>query len=571
MKRIIFIGVVVAAVLALRPGEASAQAARHVILYYISSADLTVENATPLVGYIDEDGRAVDWMFDGIIMYSLHMYNFVSGGIDYPRPQDFEDYRAALFDEGQLAALATAVSNLRAELGDGDYRLKLYLTAGCVSGTDAVANTQALLDQYAALDPPELELVGFYWGYEEDTGEAAAPARIRETADFLHGLGYELVWIPYATAAGINVWASYGFDRAALQPNFAFRDIGLEQFLTTDRHIEAYGFSGVELEFGPIRNPQLVSDDPELTSALHYLDAADEYNWAATTWNVYYHGTVVTAYSADPARREIYDRLYRLISAGPRESVVSRFTVPAAADTYVEEAGDRTGFNHGDESFLNVGTNAYPNAVRTYLRFDIGALGAVQRFLSAYVDMSLGSFPYGTSIDDGRLYLVDDPAWEEMTLTGATEASAGTPVFLDNHRVSAAAAYPALYAFDVTEQMGTTLAAGGDEVSFMLRRATEDGTLAEATFDARESGAETAPSLTIVYIPATPEPDEEPDEAEPPPDETPDGPAEGADAVEPADAADDGGPDASADLAGEGDAGAGETGGGCSCALAKGA
>jgi hypothetical protein len=565
------IAAVAAAVLVLRPGEASAQAARHVILYYISSADLTVENATPLVGYIDGDGQAVDWMFDGIIMYSLYMYNFVSGGVDYPRPQDFEDYRAALFDEGQLESLATAVSNLRAELGDADYRLKLYLTAGCVSGTDAVANTQALLDQYAALDPPELELVGFYWGYEEDTGEAAAPARIGETADFLHGLGYELVWIPYFSAAGIGSWASYGFDRAALQPNFAFRDAGLEQFLDADRRIEAYGFSGVELEFGPIRNPQVVSDDPELTSALHYLDAADEYNWAATSWNVYYHGTVVSGYSGDPVKREIYDRLYRLISAGPRESVVSRFTVPAAADTFVEENEDRIGFNHGDESFLNAGTNAYPNAVRTYLRFDIGALGPVQRFLSAYVDMSLRNFPYGTSIDDGRLYLVDDPAWEEMTLTGATEGSAGTPVFLDNHRVSAAAAYPALYAFDVTEQMSSTLAAGDGEVSFMLRRATEDGTLAEATFDARESGAETAPSLTIVYIPAAPEPEEEFDDAEPPPDETAEGPAESGDAAEPADAADDGRTDAPTDAGAEGDAGAGETGGGCSCELAQGA
>ena len=565
------ITVVAAAVLALQPAGASAQAPRHVILYYISSADLTVENATPLVGYIDEDGQAVDWMFDGIIMYSLYMYNFVSGGVDYPRPQDFEEYRAALFDEGQLAALATAVSNLRAELGDADYRLKLYLTAGCVSGTDAVANTQALLDQYAALDPPELELVGFYWGYEEDAGDPAAAARIGETADFLHGLGYELVWIPYATAAGISVWAGYGFDRAALQPNFAFRDIGLEQFLETDRHIEDYGFSGVELEFGPIRNPQVVSDDPELTSALHYLDAADEYNWAATTWNVYYHGTVVTAYSGDPARREIYDRLYRLISAVPRESVVSRFTVPAAADTFVEENEDRIDVNHGNETFLNAGTNAYPNAVRAYLRFDLGGLGPVERFLSAYVDMSLRSFPYGTSIDDGRLYLVDDPAWEEMTLTGATEGSAGTPVFLDNHRVSAAAAYPALYAFDVTEQMSATLAAGDGEVSFMLRRATEDGTLAEATFDARESGAETAPSLTIVYIPAEPEPEEDIDDAEIPPDEAVDGPAESLDTIEPADAADDGRTDAPADPGAEGDAGAGETGGGCSCALSPGA
>jgi hypothetical protein len=506
---------VLALMLALlaRPKDSRADEPRHVVLYFTSTEAITVENTTPLVAYVDQDGRILDWMFDGMIVCNLYLLNFVREGIDYPREEDFNNYMNGLFEDGQLADLATAVAEAKIELGDPTYRLKLYLSTTTLDGTgaNAIENTRAILDSYEALDLDDLELVGFYWNYEEDAQAADAPARISETAGFLDGLGYELVWIPYFTAARANDWQALGFDRAAIQPNFAFSDTWLERFHEVDVRIRQNGFSGMEFEFGQTRNPNLPPVDSDKTSAIYYLEAADQYNWAENAWNAYYWGTVISRYAGNPLRRDIYDRIYRVIAAHPRRSSASRLVVPAAADTFVETAEGFRDINFGDEIYLNAGTNAYPNALHAYLLFDLDGTDAIERILSAHLFMNLRSFPYGSSIEDGQLYFIPSPSWDESTLTGSNEPGPGSMSLAGPHRLTDCNACPARYAMDIFEEATAALDSGLPAVSFMLRRETEDAEDAQAAFDARENGTGFPSSIEIVYIPAPPTEEEEPE------------------------------------------------------------
>ena len=45
---------------------------------------------------------------------------------------------------------------------------------------------------------------------------------IRYASDYLHSLGYKLMWIPYYQASGFSDWKELGFDMACMQPNYAF-------------------------------------------------------------------------------------------------------------------------------------------------------------------------------------------------------------------------------------------------------------------------------------------------------------------------------------------------------------
>lgn len=69
--------------------SASAQTAHHAPLFYLSSEDLTREAARPLLAYVDEDGAALDWMFDTMIVLSLELH---LGGGDPPTAGDVALY-----------------------------------------------------------------------------------------------------------------------------------------------------------------------------------------------------------------------------------------------------------------------------------------------------------------------------------------------------------------------------------------------------------------------------------------------------------------------------------------------
>jgi hypothetical protein len=482
----------------LSASGASAES-HHTILYYVSSAPITESIARPLVAYVAPDGHAKDFMYDGMIVFSIALTN---GG---PKPGEVAKYRDALFSGGQLAALASAVRWARSELNRPDHRLKVYLAAPYESGADANANVQELLDLWSAWNPPELELVGFYWGHDE-AANATIAGEITATAAYVHARNLELIWIPYFSATGTTGWPSYGLDRATLQPNYAFNDTAVSRFLQTDDKIRAIHASGPELELAEVSNPQVPGPDTTLSNAMAYLGSADTFNWSEADQITYYHGTPIAGYATSATRRSLYDRIWRFVGSHPdHPTVTERRRLIASADGFAEMASSQRAIVHGSDGFLNLGTNAYPNALRAFVRFDFDPTSHPgEAPAAAYLRLSQKGFPYGTRLDDVQVGVVEQD-WSESTLCGAVVPPSGTT--FATHRFMPEAHYAFEHTIDVTDQVGAAIRLGRADISFSLARANEDGTEAEAQLYARESGAATAPALELVYLPAAAAPD----------------------------------------------------------------
>jgi hypothetical protein len=486
---------VAALALLLLAASSHADDPKHAVLWYLNAEPITADRAGLVAAYHDADGTAVDWMFDTMIVFDFRLSHHTEGSVIYPGTADVERYRTDLFAGGGLSALAAAVSDLRVRLGDPSYRLKVYLAAPALVAEDACANSLALIDAYEGLDPPELELVGFYWGYAEGlegTDPAVSVSRIRATADCVHGRGYELIWIPLNHPTWTDGWLDSceslgcGFDRITLQVGYAFVPSEPERFERADNLVHAHGIDGIEMEF---------HESGDLANARTYLSEADRLNWALSGLTTYYYASVIANFSSDPVMREIYDGLYRFISTEPRTSVLPRARIIAAEDTFVEEAAGYRDENHGDALFLNMGTNAYPNALRTYLLFDLSAAPPSGDILSAHLLLTRAYFPYGSSIGDGLVYNLSDTTWDEMTLTAETEPSASALSLIAGHKyVEPCAAH----AVDVSGALRSLLASGSG-AAFMLRRESEDGAAAEIQLHSKEAGEATAPVIVIVH------------------------------------------------------------------------
>jgi hypothetical protein len=297
---------------------------RHTVLYYLNETAINESDVTPLVAYIDPSGQPKDWMFDGMMIFNVKLENGLS-----PSPQTVLDYERALFDDGQLAELASIVATLRVKLNAPTYRLKVYLAApyepkGGVAGVKTALGK--LISRFKALGRDEIQLVGFYWGYEEGFKDWNAPTRMSAVASYLHGAGYELTWIPYFTAlsdALLCKWKSYGFDHVNLQPNyFNTKTATKARFADVDRKRRLCGLHGVEREFSWQVTNQSVpggSDmEKQTESGRDYLEASDTYGWVNDPWNVYYVGQAIATYGRSGYsswRTVLYDGIYKQIAA----------------------------------------------------------------------------------------------------------------------------------------------------------------------------------------------------------------------------------------------------------------
>lgn len=490
----------------LAAGSAHAQpSAHHATLFYLSEEDLTPEAARPLIAYVDDgpEHAALDWMFDTMIVFSIDLH---LGG-EPPEPADVTSYEEQLFGEGevegQLRVLARTVADMRTELGVPDHRLRIYLAAPYVGGVDAIANTQSLIDQWEAADLPQLELVGFYWGYEEGLATDESADRIRRTVDHAHAQGYEMLWLPLYHASWLEGWlsgcASCGFDDIGLQVGYAFNSVGTERFAVVDGLVLEHGLSGTVIEVGPVRNDTLTSDDPERESAMTYVRAIDHYNWGGNPVTAYYHGSIVSDYAAGaPSHRAIYDGLYRGTTLGSTPPAADMTRIEASADTFVEQLEGYRDEAHGDDTYLNLGTNESGNALRPYLRFDVPETLRDRRVLAAHVHLYSAYYPYGDAIEDVLVHRVDEPSWDEATLTAETQPGEAGLTEMAVHRF--AEADRRRHDIDVTAELRDALGAGDSALSFTLRRRTEDATAAEVQLHSRESTAEGGARVPVLRV-----------------------------------------------------------------------
>ncbi len=485
--------------LTVSPGDA-AEDARHNLLYYVrtSTGPQPLDEATvrPLLAYTSADGQPIDWLFDGIVLYS---WAFAGGATN----AELAEYRDYLFGQGRLQELANTVGGLRTELGDPDYRLKVYLTAPLFfpnGPPNANANVDLLYDDYQAVAPPELELVGFYWGHRESIG--GAESYEVQTAAHVHGMGLQFVWIPSFLWTEDATIAEVGFDRAALQPNYHKHDIGWSRFQDVDNRILTWGLSGAEVEASHVENDTIVAP-ALLNNALDYFRAFDHYNWTERRWNAYYYGPRLGEFAAPGDHRPIYDGLYRTVAAHPRRSVARREVLLPVADAFVELLPSELGNQNGGLEWLDVGVNGLGNETISYLKFELPPSALVP--VAAHLRLSLFNVVESSYLNQADICLCPSD-WDELIISGAARPSCDDSPF-GTHRFHVDA--PATHHIDVTDEIAQ---AAAGPVSFMIQ-GHDPGSIGIAMFRAKEAGdPDEHPRLTIVY--PGPEP-EQPDAGAP--------------------------------------------------------
>jgi len=325
----------------LPPGTVATRWSRHMVLVYIDARSYSdpdfmwsPERFRWLVAYVDENGRTVDFLFDGFLIIG---YVWKEGRSLLPLrnkspaiKKDWEEFLELQLSIG-VKNLNDAVKAAAEELGVSGYKAKLVLSIpypdkrqhnfGVVNGRmldlakldDRVEAVEWFIDKALNLwstyvangSASNLELIGFYWLHEQvETGDEDV---IRELSGDLHERGYLLFWIPWFMAPGVQNWRDIGFDVVTMQPNYAFRDCGLDQFEKTAETCYKLGM-GVEMEL-PLykRNPR-VSDWKESFNA--YMAAGVKYRFMRGAMLTYYYGNAFVTMATTPDLREHYDKIY---------------------------------------------------------------------------------------------------------------------------------------------------------------------------------------------------------------------------------------------------------------------
>ena len=142
--------------------------------------------------------------------------------------------------------------------------------------------------------------------------------------------------------------------------------------------------------------------------------------------------------------------------------------------------------NRGADTVLILGTNAYPNAIRPYLKFRMDGFEGSSVMFNSFLFLDINAWYYGTDISDGQLFLVTDDSWAEMAITWTNQPAQSTwqSRYSGLSFSSASAAYYFALHTDLTDRKSL-----GFPASFMLKRSAEDGNLHECAFYSRDNTA----------------------------------------------------------------------------------
>lgn len=300
------------------------------------------EQYKPLVGYYDNDKKLQDFFFDSFL-YLPCSTTTPSGAVlweDESQPSiksDWLDYYDDTFKEGyNIRALNEAVGEIKTELNKPDYQAYVYLsifsmprvnfTFGDVDGDGISENGAKLEDRkkvakwwidlnieaFKKNNLDNLKLNGFYW-YDESIGLGDSSQReyVTYVVDYLHSMGYYVIWIPYFMAGGYSAWKTVGFDCANMQPNYTFNDTATEERLYDNAALaKKYGL-GVEIEAD---GRALSAGSDRFDRYMAYLRVGVEEGYMNTIKMYYFDavpGVILNAYnSTDPKVHQVYDATY---------------------------------------------------------------------------------------------------------------------------------------------------------------------------------------------------------------------------------------------------------------------
>ncbi|MBP5230383.1 MAG: DUF4855 domain-containing protein [Clostridia bacterium] len=312
--------------------------AKDVLLAYFCSENREPVDASvfkPFVGYLDENGKAKDTLFDGYLFLPFVAFLYDRSR---KRPLDkakWQYYMDQQFLEGKnLDALEEAAEAVAGELGKEDLKLKVFFSIfypvpeqhafGEVGGRmldfrkaeDRIAAMKWFIDEQAARfrekNYRRLELSGFYWFTEEiDYEDEPLLRMIRSVTDHVRSMGLITTWIPYFGASGFDDWRNLGFDMACYQPNYAFRqDVPEQRLFDAARTAKELGMC-IELEVGG-------TQPWNVRHTRNYYAAGAVTGFMKDAAHMYYQdglpGCFHAAYlSKDPFLHSMYDDTYRFI------------------------------------------------------------------------------------------------------------------------------------------------------------------------------------------------------------------------------------------------------------------
>ncbi len=293
---------------------------------------LSVEDLLPYVGYYDTEGNLKDSFFDGALFLPFSNYTYSKL---YKCADGWKYYLDNTFREGKCVdALNTATGTVCKELGVTQ-KTKVFLSIfhtkpgygdfpekfGDLDGDGMDEDLTTLegrikvtkwfidetLSRYNAKERNWLTLTGFYWFEEEISYNDPLELDVLAFArDYVHSLGYKLIWIPYYQAWGYDRWKANGFDVACIQPNYSFaKGVSKQRLYDNAMLAKKFGLC-YELEFTGGNNAN------DIQHYVEYLDAGVETGFMHTI-KMYYEGGGGfrgACYSKDPLYRSVYDKTY---------------------------------------------------------------------------------------------------------------------------------------------------------------------------------------------------------------------------------------------------------------------
>ena len=208
-----------------------------------SGGKTTAEEYMPFVGYYDRGGKLADTFFDSFLFLPYGAYVNEESG-DFTAWNAYVDNVFA--EDANVNALSEAAERVSEGLGR-DVRVSVFFSIlytwpdktsfGDVDGDGVIEDFSKAEDRKKAIKwiideqlsrfeaggYDNLDLLGFYW-YEEQVTytDPHELELIRYASDYVHSLGYKLMWIPWYCAPGYTDWKELGFDMACMQPNYAF-------------------------------------------------------------------------------------------------------------------------------------------------------------------------------------------------------------------------------------------------------------------------------------------------------------------------------------------------------------
>jgi hypothetical protein len=300
---------------------------KNVVLFYDdyptrkdANFQVTQQIATPLVSYVTAQGNVNDTFFDSFIFYSLWLYN-----TKYPNQSYIDSWISYLYNGSQVANLDSAVGSVKNTLNSPGYKVNVFLSVPVdyynQSWPSVQNNIDKLLANWNNLNPKNLNLVGFYWGFTEDlysVNGSNIPSLVTSTANYLHSKGYKLIIIPYKNA-GVNEnsqFHSVGIDYVTVQPNYAWDSTSNLNDFTTANNLIVSGYSdGAEEELPVVSSSITCCGGSWWVNFQTYINQSYNFHWNRNMINTYYHGADISELERYNYTnyRAAYDMLYSFL------------------------------------------------------------------------------------------------------------------------------------------------------------------------------------------------------------------------------------------------------------------